>query len=39
MWRPDTPAWNTKTRPFNEKLGFTVWQEKDAPLDFERPVA
>ena len=38
-WRTDTPAWNTRTRPFYEKLGFRVYKEEDGLLHFERPTA
>jgi len=38
MWRTDTPAWNTRTKPFYEKLGFATYREKDGLLDFEKPM-
>jgi len=37
IWRTDTPAWNTRTRPFYEKLGFRVTREEDGLLHFEKP--
>jgi len=36
IWRTDTPAWNTRTTPFYEKLGFTVYKEEDGLLHFEK---
>jgi GNAT superfamily N-acetyltransferase len=39
IWRTDTPAWNTRTRPFYEKLGFAVTKEEDGLLHLERPKA
>lgn len=28
-WREDTPAWNTRTRPFYGKLGFRIVKETE----------
>ena len=36
IWRTDTPAWNTRTRPFYEKLGFRIVKEEEGLLLFER---
>jgi len=35
-WTTDTPAWNTRTRPFYEKLGFRNYKEEDGLLHFEK---
>jgi len=35
-WWLDTPAWNTRTRPFYLKCGFHIKEEKDGILIFER---
>lgn len=35
-WWLDTPAWNTRTRPFYLKCGFQIKEEKDGFLIFER---
>jgi ribosomal protein S18 acetylase RimI-like enzyme len=38
-WTTDTPAWNTRTRPFYERLGFRVVKEEDGLLHFEKRAA
>ena len=35
-WTTDTPVWNTRTRPFYEKLGFRVDKEEEGLLHFEK---
>jgi len=35
-WTTDTPAWNRRTRPFYEKLGFRVVKDEDGLLHFEK---
>ena len=35
-WWLDTPAWNTRTRPFYLKCGFEIREHKDGFLIFER---
>jgi ribosomal protein S18 acetylase RimI-like enzyme len=35
-WVLDTPAWNTRTRSFYERLGFIVVEEREGLLFFER---
>jgi len=34
-WWLDTPAWNSRTRPFYLKCGFSIREEKDGLLIFE----
>ena len=36
IWRTDTPAWNTRTRPFYLKLGFEIVKEEEGLLHFEK---
>jgi len=36
IWRTDTPAWNTRTRPFYLKLGFQIVKEEEGFLHFEK---
>jgi len=36
VWRTDTPAWNTRTRPFYLRLGFEIDREEEGLLHFER---
>jgi len=35
-WWLDTPAWNTRTRPFYLKCGFYIKDDRDGLLIFER---
>ncbi|MFC2095877.1 GNAT family N-acetyltransferase [Candidatus Bipolaricaulota bacterium] len=36
QWGTDTPAWNMRTRPFYEKLGFKAVDEQDGLLFFKK---